>query len=410
MLFEQRSDHKCDLGVGHDSFSKESSMGKPTCRIETAVVHAGSRHKVEGAIVLPIFQSSTYLYSGQSAYEDLKYIRLSNTPNHEALGRKLAAIEGGESGLVTASGMAAISTSLLSVLSAGDHLLMQDCTYGGTRDLASRDFPALGIQVDFIDPTVPDSWEEKLRPESKAIFVESISNPLMQIGDLLSVAEFAGRNKLVSMIDNTFATPVNFRPLEHGFDLVLHSGTKYLNGHSDIVAGAVVGREEMVRNIRSHLLRLGGSMDPHACFLLERGLKTLVLRVRQQNDSAVRIARFLSEHPSIRKVNYPALPGARLHRETARLFSGFGGMMSFELAGGVESARRFIEKLRIIVEAPSLGGVETLVTRPATTSHSGLHPSERNSLGITDSLIRLTVGIEAAEDLIDDLSQALEEM
>ncbi len=376
-------------------------------RIETAVVHAGSERKVKGAVVLPIFQSSTYLYSGQSAYEDLKYIRLSNTPNHEALGTKLAALEGGESALVTASGMAAISMALLSILSAGDHLLIQDCTYGGTRDLVSGDLPALGIQVDFIDPGAPDSWQEKLRPETKAIFVESISNPLMQIGDLVSVVGFATRNGLVSMIDNTFATPVNFRPLEHGFDLVLHSCTKYLNGHSDIVAGAVVGGEAMVSNVRSRLLRFGGSLDPHACFLLDRGLKTLVLRVRQQNESAAQIARFLAEHPRIVSVNYPGLPGSNVDSGTAGLFSGFGGMLSFEVAGGVESARRFIDGLRIAVEAPSLGGVETLVTRPATTSHSGLPAAEREAIGISDSLIRLTVGIEAVEDLIDDLNQGL---
>jgi cystathionine beta-lyase/cystathionine gamma-synthase len=362
---------------------------------------------VRGALVLPIFQSSTYLYSGQSDYEDLKYIRLSNTPNHEALGTKLAALEGGESALVMASGMAAISTTLLSILSAGDHLLIQDCTYGGTRDLVSNDFPALGIQVDFIDPLDPNSWQEKLRPETKAIFVESISNPLMQIGDLVSASEFARNNDLVSLIDNTFATPVNFRPLEHGFDLVLHSCTKYLNGHSDIVAGAVVGGQEMVKNARSRLLRFGGSMDPHTCFLLDRGLKTLVLRVRQQNESARLIAHFLAGHERIGKVNYPGLPDASVHQETARLFSGFGGMLSFEVAGGLENARRFIDGLNIAVEAPSLGGVETLATRPSTTSHSGIPAAEREGLGITESLIRLTVGIESVDDLIDDLDQAL---
>jgi len=383
-------------------------MENSALRIETAVVHAGSERKVEGAIVLPIFQSSTYLYSGQSAYEDLKYIRLSNTPNHEALATKLATLEGGENALVTASGMAAISTALLTLLSAGDHLLVQDCTYGGTRDLVSTDLPALGIQVDFIDPAAPDSWQGKLRSETKAIFVESISNPLMQIGDLMSVVDFAAQNGLVSMIDNTFATPVNFRPLEHGFDLVLHSCTKYLNGHSDIVAGAVVGGEEMVRNIRSRLLRFGGSMDPHACFLLDRGLKTLVLRVRHQNESAAQIARFLAEHPRIDKVNYPGSPGANAHPETAGLFSGFGGMLSFEVVGGVESARCLLDRLRIVVEAPSLGGVETLATRPATTSHSGLPASEREAIGISESLIRLTVGIESVDDLLDDLDQALE--
>jgi len=376
--------------------------------LDTKAIHAGElEENIEGAITLPIFQSSTFLYSGQSRYEDLKYIRLNNTPNHIVLHGKLAALEGGEAALVTASGMAAITGTLLTLLSAGDHLLAQDCLYGGTHDLLTTDFDSWGIEYDFIDSSNPSSWEEKLKPRTKVILVEGISNPLMKIGDLLSVVEFAREHGLVSLIDNTFATPVNFNPLKHGFDLVLHSCTKYLNGHSDIVAGAVVGTRSHIRRINRKLLHLGGSLDPHACFLLHRGLKTLGVRVRQHNRNALAVARFLHDQPAVSVINYPGLGGLTHNARNLELFRGFGGMLSFELAGGAEAAREFVSRLKLIQEAPSLGGVETLITRPATTSHSGLSEEDRLELGIGDGLLRLTVGIEGVQDLIDDISQAL---
>ena len=377
--------------------------------LDTIAVHgAGAEERIAGAVVLPVFQSSTYLYSGESSYESLRYIRLNNTPNHRSLHGKIAALEGAEAGLVTASGMAAIAAALVSVLSAGDHLLAQRTLYGGTRELLAHELPSLGIECDFIDPCRPETWAERLRDETRAILVESISNPSIEIGDLPAVVRFARENQLVSLIDNTFATPVNFRPIEHGFDLVLHSCSKYLNGHTDLVAGAVAGRREWIEKINRRLLLLGGCLDPHACFLLERGMKTLVLRVERQNASALRIAEYLDRHPSVARVNYPALPSSGGHRESKALFSGYGGMLSFELGGGADAARLALPRLRIPVEAPSLGGVESLVTRPATTSHSALSPAERGELGIRDGLIRLSVGIESVEDLIADLQQALE--
>lgn len=383
-------------------------MTERKTRIETAVVHAGETAGEFGeAVVLPVFQSSTYLYRGQTDYESLRYIRLNNSPNHLVLGRKLAALEGGESGLVMASGMAAISTALLALLNSGDHLLAQDCLYGGTRDLLIKDFPPLGIDFDFIHPNLPETWEKSLRSSTRLILVESISNPLVQLGDLEAVVAFARRHGLVAVIDNTFATPVNFRPLEHGFDVVLHSATKYLNGHTDIVAGAVIGSAGLVASVNSKLVHLGGALDPHACFLLQRGLRTLALRVQHQNRSALEIARFLETHDRVRQVYYPGLEGQPGCDAARRLFSGFGGMLSFEIKGDVEATRRFLEGLEIAVEAPSLGGVETLVTRPATTSHSALGPQERAALGISDSLVRMSVGIEAVEDLIEDLERAL---
>jgi cystathionine beta-lyase/cystathionine gamma-synthase len=376
--------------------------------LDTKAIHAGElEENIEGAITLPVFQSSTYLYAGQTRYEDLKYIRLNNTPNHVVLHGKLAALEGGEAALVTSSGMAAITSTLLTLLSSGDHLLAQDCLYGGTHDLLTSDFATWGIEYDFIDSSAPGSWEEKLRPNTKAILVEGISNPLMKIGDLPAVVEFAKKQGLTSLIDNTFATPVNFNPLRHGFDVVLHSCTKYLNGHSDIVAGAVVGSKSLIRRVNRKLLHLGGSLDPHACFLLHRGLKTLGIRVRQQNRNALTIAQFLLEHPAVTIVHYAGLESGKKNARILELFAGFAGMLSFEVAGGSEAARKFVSRLELVQEAPSLGGVETLITRPATTSHSGLSAEDRRELGINDGLLRLTVGIEGVQDLIDDLNQAL---
>jgi cystathionine beta-lyase/cystathionine gamma-synthase len=377
-------------------------------KLETKLIHAGDPHpRFAGAVTVPIFQSATFEYAGQSKYEDLKYIRLSNTPNHVALGKLLAALEGAEAALVTGSGMAAISTALLTVLKSGDHLLAQECLYGGTHTFITGDLPNFGISFDFINAADPEDWRRKLRPTTRAIYVETMSNPLLQIPDHRKVVEFARAHGLVSLIDNTLASPINFRPPTRGYDLSLHSCTKYLNGHSDIVAGAVIGAAAWIERINHKLIHLGGCLDPHACFLLDRGIKTLALRMRQHNQSAQRIAEFLERDARVTRVMYPGLPGHPDHRLARELLEGCGGLLSFELAGGAAAVQRFIERLRIPISAPSLGGVETLITRPATTSHSGMSSEDRAHLGITDGLVRLAVGIEAAEDLIDDLSQAL---
>ncbi len=384
-------------------------MSKKYKSIETKVIHAGEPSpRIGGAIVMPVFQTAMYEYAGEKSYDDLKYIRLNNTPNHQALAEKLAALENAEAALVTASGMAAITTTLLTLLSAGDHLLAQDCLYGGTHDFVTRDLEKFGIAYDFIDANDPESWEGKVRPNTRAIYVETISNPLMQVPDLDAVVEFAKAHNLVSVVDNTFASPVNFRPPELGFDLSLHSCTKYLNGHSDIVAGAVIGGNGLVEKITHRLNHLGGSLDPHAAFLLHRGMKTLAVRVKYQNESALKIASFLEKHPVVSKVNYPGLPKHPQHERARKLFDGFGGMMSFELGDGVAAAEAFMHGAKLPAIAPSLGGVETLVTRPSVTSHSGLSPEDRRKLGITDGLIRLSVGIEATEDILEDFQQALD--
>ena len=383
-------------------------MGKTKREIDTKLIHAGKpKPLIQGAVSIPIFQSSTFEYAGQESYHDLRYIRLNNTPNHVALHEKLAALENGEAAVVCASGMAAISTTLLALLSAGDHFLAQDCLYGGTHDLITKDLPSYGITADFICGKDPQAWKNLLRPNTKAVYVESITNPLMQVANLEVIVEFAKEHRLYSMIDNTFTSPINFRPLEHGFDLSIHSCTKYLNGHSDIVAGAVIGPKELISQITHKLNHLGGSLDPHACFLLNRGIKTLGVRMRQQNASAMEIAGFLETRPEVERVHYPGLASHPQHNRAKELFDGFGGMLSFELKGGVEAAERFIRNTTIPICAPSLGGVESLITRPVTTSHACLSPEECKQVGISESLIRLSVGLEAAADIISDFDQAL---
>jgi cystathionine beta-lyase/cystathionine gamma-synthase len=377
-------------------------------RLDTLAVHAGSpRPRVEGAIVTPIFQSAMYEDAGTAVYHDIRYIRLNNTPNHIAVQTKLAALEGAEAALVTASGMAAITTALLTILTAGDHLLIQDSLYGGTHDFVTKDLGGFGIAFDFIDGEKPGTWDAKRKPTTRAIYVETISNPLMQVPDLEAVVAFARKHGLVSLTDNTFATPVGYRPIERGFDVSLHSCTKYLNGHSDIVAGAAVGSAAIVQRIKHKLDHLGGSLDPHACFLLERGMKTLGLRVRRQSENAQALAEFLEGHRGVTRVHYPGLPSHGAHDRATRLFDVTGGMLSFEPRGGDTAAERFMNAVTIPAVAPSLGGPETLVTRPALTSHSGMTREARLALGITDSLIRVSVGIEAGEDLIEDFGQAL---
>ncbi len=378
-------------------------------KIDTKLIHAGEpKVRYGDAVSMPIFQSSTFEYSGQKDYHDIKYIRLNNTPNHIVLHKKLAALENGEDALVTSSGMAAISTALLSFLSSGDHFLAHESLYGGTHDLINKDFPEIGIECDFIDAADSSGWSEKLRSETKLIYVETITNPLLNVLDLKAVVNFAKENNLLSFIDNTFASPLNYRPLEHGFDLSLHSATKYLNGHTDIVAGAVIGSEELVTKVRHKLNHFGGALDPNACFLMHRGMKTLSIRMERQNSNSLAVAKFLETHEKVCKVNHPGLESSTSHTRAQELLDGYGGMVSFEINGNIDDADKFISNLTLFINAPSLGGVESLVTRPAQSSHSGMSIEERSAAGIKDELIRLSIGIEAAEDLIVDLEQALE--
>jgi cystathionine beta-lyase/cystathionine gamma-synthase len=374
----------------------------------TDVIHAGEvEQRFSGAVVLPVFQSATFEYGGESNYHDLKYIRLNNTPNHQVLHAKLASLEGGQAAVVTASGMAAITTLLLTVLRSGDHLLAQDCLYGGTVTFLTKDVKDFGIGVDFFKGNAPDSWEALLRPETRAIYVEPMTNPLLDVADLEAVVAFAKKHKLLAIIDNTFASPVNFRPLEMGFDVVVHSCTKYLNGHSDIVAGCIVSNRDVIARVTHRLNHLGATLDPHACFLLHRGIKTLVLRMKQQNANALQLATFLEGHPKVAKVYYPGLKTHPHYERASRLFQGCGGVLSFEMVGDVADTDRILSRLKLSVVAPSLGGVETLITRPVQTSHSGMTPEQRMAAGISDKLVRVAVGIEDGDDLCADFEQAL---
>jgi cystathionine beta-lyase/cystathionine gamma-synthase len=373
----------------------------------TKAIHAGRLDpRVEGAVTTPIFQSSTFEYHGED-YHDVGYLRLSNSPNHTVLGARIASLESAEAALPTGSGMAAISTALLTILSTGDHCLVQDCLYGGTTSLLTHEFRRLGISHTPLDPQDPASWAGLLQSTTRLVYVESLTNPLCQVADLEAIVAFAREQGLVSIIDNTFASPVNFRPAELGFDLVLESATKYLNGHTDICAGVVAGSEERIAQIKVTLDHLGGFLDSHACFLLERGLKTLPIRVTEQNKSALRIAQFLEGHDRVDEVNYPGLSSHPHHHRAARLFDGFGGMLSFELTGGTTAAGAFLGKLKLPTHAASLGGTESLIVRPAAATHGGVDPEERARSGISDGLIRLSVGLEDVDDLLEDLERAL---
>jgi cystathionine beta-lyase/cystathionine gamma-synthase len=377
-------------------------------RIETLAVHAGERRPgPDGSVVFPIYQSTVFSVEPGTSYHDLRYLRLSSTPSQTYLHDKLATLESAEAAVATCSGMAAVTATLHTLLRAGDHLLAGDCLYGGTHDFLTHHAADLGWSYTFLDPSRPETWEAARTPRSRAILVETITNPLMRVGRLREMVAFARRHKLVTVIDNTFATPVNLRPVSIGFDLCFNSATKYLNGHSDIVAGSVAGSTNLINRVRRTLNHYGASLDPHAGFLLARGLKTLALRVRACNDNAAVLAHFLSEHPTVAAVNYPGLRSHPDHAHAAQLLAGFGGMLSIRLAGGRDAAESLLEALRIPYVAPSLGGVETLITRPAATSHAGMNREDRERIGITDDLIRVSCGVEACDDLIADFAQAL---
>ena len=376
--------------------------------LDTRALHEGALHpRPFGAVSTPVFQTANFEYHGEE-YHDVGYLRLSNSPNHAVLHRRIASLEGTEDALVTGSGMAAISSALLTFLSAGDHLLVQDVVYGGTANMLEHDLPRWGINHTKIDPQDPASWEAAMTATTRLIYVETLTNPLVQMADLEAVVAFARANGLISIIDNTFASPVLCRPAELGFDLVMESATKYMNGHNDLVAGSISGSAERVRRIKLTLDHLGGSLDPHACVLLERGLKTIGLRIRRQSANALKLAGFLAGRSEIACVHYPGLADHPQHARAARLLKGgFGGMMGFVMAGGAEAGDRLASRLRLPAFAASLGGVESLIIRPAAAIHSGLPREAREGMGIDEGLMRFSTGVEAVEDLIADFAQAL---
>ncbi|MCX6928617.1 MAG: PLP-dependent aspartate aminotransferase family protein [Verrucomicrobia bacterium] len=372
-------------------------------RPDTLCVHAGT-HPDErtGGINSPIFTSTAYAYPNPTGANI--YPRYYNVPNQRAVARKLAALEKGEDGLVFGSGMAAISTLLFAYLKPGDHAVFQADLYGGTYHLVVTELARFGIETSFARNLA--EYSTAVRPNTRVLYVESPSNPLLRCVDLAAVAKVGRERGLLSVIDNTFASPINQTPLELGIDAVVHSATKYLNGHSDVDAGAVVSSQEVIRKVTECALNLGGVLDSHACYQLERGLKTLALRVRQQNENAGRLARFLQSHAAVSRVIYPGLPDHPDHAIAARQMRGFGGMLSFELRQP-DQVNGLLERLELATPALSLGGVETLVTVPSRTSHKTLPPEERKRAGISDGLVRVSVGIEDIEDLTHDFDQAL---
>lgn len=372
-------------------------------KFQTLCVHSGSyRDEKTRGTNSPIFPSTAYEYLGS---EERPYPRYFNTPNQEILVRKLCALEQGEDGVVFSSGMAAISTTFLALLKAGEHAVIQDDIYGGTRSFVTGRFPALGIRYTLVDRDAA-AIEAAILPETRLIYVESPTNPTLNIVDLRQVAKLARSRGLVSLIDNTFASPVNQNPLALGLDASIHSGTKYLGGHSDLTSGAVITSRELAGKIRAAAANLGGNLNAQSCHLLERSLKTLGLRVERQTENAGRIAEFLQRQPGVKRVNYPGLKSHPGHDVARSQMKGFGAMLSFEVDPQLMGAAQFMRALRLIRPAMSLGGVESTICDPATTSHRHVPVEARERLGISAGLLRLSVGVEHSDDLIADLRQA----
>jgi cystathionine beta-lyase/cystathionine gamma-synthase len=375
--------------------------------ISTLAVHGGADHgEVDSPVATPLFQSVNFVQE-TGAGGTVRYPRYGNTPNAEIVQRRLAALEGAESALVLASGMGATACAMLALLRPGDHLLASSWIYGGTFDLFTREFASMGIEVTLVDPMETRGWRKKLRKETRAIFLESPVNPTCRVLDLQPVSHLTKTDGLALVVDSTFASPVHMRPLEHGADVVIQSTTKFLNGHHDALGGAVMGTASYVEEVRQKMMLWGQAPDPFACWMLERGLKTLDVRVQRATENAGRIAEWCEERKEVKRVHYPGLTSHPDHATARKMMDGFGAMLAIELAGGGRAAERFIKKLRVFTHAPSLGGVDSLVCEPRYTSHTHLTPDERAKIGIPDGFLRLSVGIESADDLIADLEQAL---
>lgn len=372
-------------------------------RPDTLCVHAGTKvDERTGGVNSPIFTSTAYAVPNPT--NENIYPRYFNVPNQRVICEKLAALEKGEAALVFGSGMAAISTLLLAYLKPGDHVVFQADLYGGTHHLISAELIRFGMQVSFARTLA--EFEATIRANTKVIYVESPSNPLLRCVDLAAISKLCRGRGVLSAIDNTFASPINQNPIELGIDAVVHSATKYLNGHSDVNAGAVVSSREIIGRVMESAINLGGTLDSHACYQLERGLKTLALRVRQQNDNAGKLARFLQSQPAVGRVNYPGLPEHPDHEIAKRQMRGYGGMLSFELRDATK-VEALLPKFGLVTPALSLGGVETLISVPRLTSHRSLSAKERQEAGISDALMRVSVGIEDIADLTEDFGQAL---
>src|SRR6266513_1120240 len=379
---------------------------------ETESVHGNKDFEKRNApMAQPIYQTSTFQVTDsdqqlRATNTDMFYTRYGN-PTHTAVESAIAELECAETALLFASGMNAITTSILTLVKRGDHIVAQRDIYGGVTKFHSTWLPKLGVETTFVDTTDYDQHARAIRPNTRLLYLESPTNPTLRVVDLRKAVAIAKEHQLITLIDSTFATPINQRPAEFGIDLVLHSGTKYFGGHTDLICGIAAGRRDLIDEIHHTRTTLGGAMDPHAAFLLLRGIKTLAVRVERQNESALRIAQFLSGHAKVQRVHYPFLES---HPQRAlamdQMVSG-GGVLSFEVDGSGEDARRLAEALNLFTLAPSLGGVDSLVTIPVLTSHAMISAEQRAKMGVTEQLIRLSVGIENVDDLIADLERAL---
>jgi len=379
---------------------------------ETEAVRGGTDlNKKDGPLSTPIYQTSTFEVTDSQrqvevTHTDMFYTRYGN-PTHTVAESAIAELEGTDAALLFASGMCAVTTTVLGLLKSGDHIVAQRDIYGGVTKFFTQWLPKLGIEVTLVDTNDYEQHVRAIRATTKMLYLESPTNPVARVIDLKKVAGIAKQHNLISMIDSTFATPINQRPAEYGIDLVMHSGTKYFGGHSDLIAGIVAGRQDLIDQIHETRTTLGGSMDPHAAWLLLRGIKTLAVRVQRQNENALKIAQFLAQHPKVRRVFYPFLEGNPQRALAMEQMSGGGGVLSFEVDGTGDDARRLAESLRLFTLAASLGGVDSLVTIPVLTSHAMISAEERRKMGVTEQMIRLSVGIESADDLIADLDRGL---
>src|SRR5580704_1907566 len=380
----------------------------------TLAVHSGElKHGRNAPVTTPVVRSANFTFAStaemkrwaEGKSKAFIYTRYGN-PTLAVAEAKIASLENGEAALVMATGSAAISSALLSVLRAGDELIATRQLYGGSYRLLRDILPRMGIRTHLVEANL-EGLDRLVNPNTRAIYIETPTNPTLGLVDLKKVVALARKHKLVSIIDNTFATPILQKPLNIGFDLVVHSATKYLAGHSDIVAGAVAGNRERIGEVRHMMISLGGSMDPDPAYLLIRGLKTLEIRVRRQCQSALAVARFLERHPKIARVHYPGLTSHPDHRLAKRQMAGFGGMLAFDMKGGLSAARRFCDQSRIFLLAASLGGVESLIVLPIYTSHYRMSTSELAAAGVSPGTVRMSIGLEDAGDLIADLKESL---
>lgn len=373
----------------------------------TIAIHGGEGTRHPGDPVAPPLVQSVNFVQDIGTEAGLLYTRYGNTPNLERVQKRLAMLEGAEAALLLSSGMGATACAMLALLRPGDHLLASAHIYGGTMRLLTEEFTRNGIDVTLADPHEPRVWRKRLKKETRAVFVESPVNPTCRVLDLRPISYLTKEEGLALVVDSTFASPINFRPLEHGADVVIHSGTKYLNGHHDAMCGVVAGTEPYIQEVLQKMVVWGQAADPFAAWLLERGLKTLDVRVRRQNDNAMRIATWCAGRKEVKRVHYPGLLDHPDHEVARALFDGYGGMMAVELAGAGKATERFLRRLKLFQHAASLGGVDSLVSEPRYTSHARLTSEERARAGVPDGFVRMSIGIEDADDLIGDLEQAL---